>query len=150
MPSSGYGNFIEIGPLNMNLTEREHTWVKNFNLLFIDNPVGVGFSYFSDTSARMVQNNKAIGEDLVSFMKIFLGNYKEFQKIPLYIFGESYGGKMAVEFAYQLVEVRYFAFVFLRGCDRKFSFRKLTKALFLPILKELALEMLIFLPFITF
>ncbi|KAF2881564.1 hypothetical protein ILUMI_24599 [Ignelater luminosus] len=104
MPSSGYGNFIEIGPLNMNLTEREHTWVKNFNLLFIDNPVGVGFSYFSDSSARMVQNNKEIGEDLVSFMKTFLSNYKEFQKIPLYIFGESYGGKMAVEFAYQLVE----------------------------------------------
>lgn len=104
MPSSGYGNFLEIGLLNINLTERDHSWVKHFNILFVDNPVGVGFSYFSSQSAKMVQNNKEIGRDLVSFLKTFLNNHTEFQKVPLYIFGESYGGKMAVEFAYQLVK----------------------------------------------
>ncbi|KAF5298772.1 hypothetical protein FQR65_LT09641 [Abscondita terminalis] len=104
MPSSGYGNFLEIGLLNINLTERDHSWVKHFNILFVDNPVGVGFSYFSSRSAKMTQNNKEIGRDLVSFLKTFLNNHAEFQKVPLYIFGESYGGKMAVEFAYQLVQ----------------------------------------------
>ncbi|KAF5301225.1 hypothetical protein FQA39_LY10811 [Lamprigera yunnana] len=104
MPSSGYGNFLEIGPHTLNLTERNHNWVKHYNILFVDNPVGVGFSYFSSGSAKMVKNNNEIGRDLVSFLKHFLNDYKNFQKVPLYIFGESYGGKMVVEFAYQLVE----------------------------------------------
>ncbi|XP_031338715.1 retinoid-inducible serine carboxypeptidase-like isoform X1 [Photinus pyralis] len=104
MPSSGYGNFLEIGLLNINLTEKDHSWVKHFNILFLDNPVGVGFSYFSSSSVKMVQNNKEIGRDLINFLKTFLSEHEEFQKIPLYIFGESYGGKMAVEFAYQLVQ----------------------------------------------
>lgn len=105
MPSSGYGNFLEIGPFDMNLTERDHSWVKNFNILFIDNPVGVGFSYFSNDSAKMVENNQEIGLDLVTFLKRFLNKHKLFKTVPLYIFGESYGGKMAVEFAYQLSQV---------------------------------------------
>lgn len=105
MPSSGYGNFIEFGPLDLELNERNHTWIKDFNIIFVDNPVGVGFSYISDNSTRLVRNNEEIGADLMNFLKSFLSSFDEFQKVPLYIFGESYGGKMAVEFARQLHEV---------------------------------------------
>lgn len=102
MPSSGYGNFIEIGPLTLDQEPRPTTWVKDFNVVFVDNPVGVGYSYISDNNAKLVENNQEIGEDLVRFLKSFLQNFDEFQTVPLYIFGESYGGKMAVEFAIQL------------------------------------------------
>lgn len=105
MPSSCYGNFLEIGPVDLDLVEREHTWVKHFNVLFIDNPVGTGFSYFSDRSIKLATSNKEIGEDLTRFSKIFLQKFPEFQYVPTYIFGESYGGKMAVEFAQQLSSV---------------------------------------------
>lgn len=115
MPSSGYGNFLEIGPLTMNLTERNHTWVKHFNVLFIDNPVGVGFSYFSNNCTAMAENNEEIGRDLISFLKQFLNRFTKFQDIPIYIFGESYGGKMAVEFARQLSQVSLSCLTFLNG-----------------------------------
>ena len=42
---TGYGNFVEIGPLNVGLEPRNTTWLKEVNLLFVDNPVGCGFSY---------------------------------------------------------------------------------------------------------
>ncbi len=41
--STGFGNFMEIGPLDVNLKPRDTTWLKLASLLFIDNPVGTGF-----------------------------------------------------------------------------------------------------------
>ncbi|KAK9688263.1 Serine carboxypeptidase [Popillia japonica] len=120
MAASGYGNFIEIGPYNMHMKPRKHTWIKDFNILFVDSPIGTGFSYFSEKNASLLTSTIDIGRDLVSFLKKFLETHKEFQTMPLYIlkkflethkefqtmplyiFGESYGGKMAAEFAYQL------------------------------------------------
>lgn len=48
--STGYGNFAELGPLDINLKERNYTWVKDVNVLFVDNPVGTGFSYVENSS----------------------------------------------------------------------------------------------------
>ncbi|XP_018548907.1 retinoid-inducible serine carboxypeptidase-like [Lates calcarifer] len=42
---SGFGNFEEIGPLNRNLEPRKTSWVQAASVLFVDNPVGTGFSY---------------------------------------------------------------------------------------------------------
>lgn len=99
--SCGHGNFEEIGPVDVNLNERNFTWVKDMNVLFIDNPVGSGYS-FVDNLKLLTTNNKQISEDLVSFMRVFLAKHTEFQNVPLYIFSESYGGKMAAEFALDL------------------------------------------------
>lgn len=105
MASSGYGNFLEIGPLNMDMEPREHTWVKDYNILFLDNPIGVGFSYISQNKTKLVQNQKDIGNDLVKFLCKYLRKFTEFSTVPSYIFGESYGGKMAIEFALQIHNV---------------------------------------------
>lgn len=35
----------EIGPYGVGWKRRKHTWVRAANLLFIDNPVGTGWSY---------------------------------------------------------------------------------------------------------
>ncbi|XP_054724633.1 retinoid-inducible serine carboxypeptidase-like [Uloborus diversus] len=99
--STGYGNFMEIGPLDVHLNPRNSTWLKKANLLFIDNPVGTGFSYVTNKSA-LATNNKQIADDLVSTLSSILDTVPEFQKSPLYIFSESYGGKMAVDFALAL------------------------------------------------
>lgn len=95
---TGYGNFEEIGPLDTKLNPRKHTWVKDYNVLFIDNPVGTGFSYV-DNSAALTTNNSQIAKDLVKLMAGFYENFPQFKKTPLYVAAESYGGKMAVEFA---------------------------------------------------
>lgn len=115
MAASGYGNFIEIGPYNMHMKPRKHTWIKDFNILFVDSPIGTGFSYFSEKNGSLLTSTIDIGRDLVSFLKKFLETHKEFQTMPLYIFGESYGGKMAAEFAYQLEKVLLSSGCFVLG-----------------------------------
>ncbi|XP_055536684.1 retinoid-inducible serine carboxypeptidase-like isoform X2 [Wyeomyia smithii] len=97
--STGYGNFEEIGLLDSNLHDRHHAWVKKFNVLFVDNPVGTGFSYV-ESKALLTKDNKEIGQDLVIMMQHFYRLH--FHASPLHIFSESYGGRMAVEFAYGL------------------------------------------------
>ncbi|KAK3930482.1 Retinoid-inducible serine carboxypeptidase [Frankliniella fusca] len=101
--STSYGNFMELGPLDANLKRRNTTWVKHVNVLFIDNPVGTGYSYV-DHSSQLVTNNQQIAADLVAFTKTFMKTYPQFQKTPLYVFCESYGGKMTAEFALRLYE----------------------------------------------
>ncbi|XP_047355657.1 retinoid-inducible serine carboxypeptidase-like [Vespa velutina] len=96
--STSYGNFEEIGPLNTNLKARNYTWVKDYNVLFIDNPVGTGFSYVENVAAY-AKTNKQIALDLVECMKGFLKELPEFSDVPTYILTESYGGKMGAEFA---------------------------------------------------
>ncbi|XP_015927838.1 retinoid-inducible serine carboxypeptidase isoform X2 [Parasteatoda tepidariorum] len=99
--STGYGNFLEIGPLDEHLRPRNSTWLSKANLLFIDNPVGTGFSYVTNKSA-LATTNKQIADDLVTCLTSILDTVPEFQKSPLYIFSESYGGKMTVDFALAL------------------------------------------------
>ncbi|XP_026283650.2 retinoid-inducible serine carboxypeptidase-like isoform X1 [Frankliniella occidentalis] len=101
--STSYGNFMELGPLDANLKRRNSTWVKHVNVLFIDNPVGTGYSYV-DHYSQLATDNKQIAADLVAFTKGFMKTYPQFQKTPLYIFCESYGGKMTAEFALRLYE----------------------------------------------
>lgn len=61
--SSGFGNIDEIGPKDLNENDRASTWVcilcvsrrnsqlQVADLVFVDNPVGAGFSYVDDSSA---------------------------------------------------------------------------------------------------
>lgn len=101
--SSMYGNFEELGPLTLEQEERNHTWVKHYNVLFIDNPVGTGFSYVDDFSL-LTKTNAEIADDLLALMKEFYKRNPEFTDTPLHIYAESYGGKMAPEFAYVLAK----------------------------------------------
>ncbi|SPP82450.1 retinoid-inducible serine carboxypeptidase-like [Drosophila guanche] len=99
--STSYGNFGELGPIDMDSQMRHSTWVKDFNVLFIDQPLGTGFSYL-DNHTKCSENNRELGKDLVSFMNGFYSRHRVFQKVPLHIFGQSYGAKVASEFALQL------------------------------------------------
>ncbi|KAF2898896.1 hypothetical protein ILUMI_07279 [Ignelater luminosus] len=99
--STGYGNFAEIGPLDLDLKLRNHTWVKDVNVLFIDNPVGTGFSY-TDSLSALTTTNQQIAEDLVACLEGFYRRHPEFEGRPFYVASESYGGKMATDFALEL------------------------------------------------
>ncbi|XP_043286962.1 retinoid-inducible serine carboxypeptidase-like [Venturia canescens] len=96
--STGYGNFEEFGPLDLQLNPRNHTWVKDYNVLFIDNPVGSGFSY-AETPTAFAKTNAQIASDLVECIRGFYNELPKWLPVPVYITAESYGGKMTVEFA---------------------------------------------------
>ena len=67
-------------------------------MVYVDNPVGSGFSYVDDESA-LTTNVAQIGQDLLAWLNRFLGVHPEYRSRPFYIFCESYGGKMSAEFA---------------------------------------------------
>ncbi|XP_060520139.1 retinoid-inducible serine carboxypeptidase-like isoform X2 [Cylas formicarius] len=96
--STGYGNFVEIGPWDANKQPRNTTWLNYANLLFVDNPVGTGFSYV-DYPEAYATNNTQIAKDFIELLRSFYKRLPDFEKVPLYIFSESYGGKMTAEIA---------------------------------------------------
>ena len=81
--STGFGNFAEIGPLDVNLRPRNNSWLNYANLLFIDNPVGSGFSYVTSNDAY-VRNNTQIAEDLVVCLASILKVAPDFQVSGLF------------------------------------------------------------------
>lgn len=79
--------------------------VKDYNVLFIDNPVGAGFSYAESTN-HLTRTNNQIAKDTVELMRQFYKNLPKFRDVPVYITSESYGGKMAAEIALEWYKVR--------------------------------------------
>ncbi|RDX61164.1 Serine carboxypeptidase-like 51 [Mucuna pruriens] len=91
----GFGNFGEIGPLDINLKPRNFTWLRKADLLFVDNPVGTGYSYVEDSNLYVKTDEEAV-TDLTTLLAELFNNDASLQKSPLFIVAESYGGKFAV------------------------------------------------------
>ena len=96
----GVGNFLEIGSLDQNLKPRNSTWIQTANVLFVDNPAGVGFSIADYNS--VAKSIEEISDDLIIVLKTFMNEHSYFRNNPFYIFGQSYGGKMAAIFTADL------------------------------------------------
>jgi len=93
--SSMYGLFSEHGPFSVlpdgsGLSMRNVTWTNEYNVMYVDNPVGTGFSY-TESKDGFVTNQKEVGEDLLTFLTKFYELYPKFQQLPLYICGQRHG-----------------------------------------------------------
>eukprot|EP01118_Nematostelium_gracile_P007190 TRINITY_DN2326_c0_g1_i2.p1 TRINITY_DN2326_c0_g1~~TRINITY_DN2326_c0_g1_i2.p1 ORF type:complete len:427 (-),score=123.79 TRINITY_DN2326_c0_g1_i2:56-1291(-) len=99
--SSLYGDFLEMGPVDVYNNPRNTTWLQSANLLFVDNPIGAGYSYTNDNNGYAT-SDKQIGETLVNFLIQFFEKFPVFQKMPFWVFCESYGGKMTANFGVEL------------------------------------------------
>ncbi|KAH1220620.1 Serine carboxypeptidase-like 51 [Glycine max] len=91
----GIGNFEEIGPLDRSLKPRNSTWLRKADLLFVDNPVGTGYSFVEDKKLFVKTDDEAATDLTTLLIELFSGDEK-LQKSPLFIVAESYGGKFAV------------------------------------------------------
>ncbi|XP_066560291.1 retinoid-inducible serine carboxypeptidase [Amia ocellicauda] len=99
----GFGNFEEIGPLDRDLKPRNTTWIQASSVLFVDNPVGTGYSY-TDSSDALAKDVATVASDMMVLLQTFFKSHMEFQNVPFYIFSESYGGKMAAAIAQSLTK----------------------------------------------
>lgn len=102
--ATGFGNFEEIGPFAANGSRRAHTWVRHMNVLFVDAPVGAGFSW-AETAEAFSRTDAECTADLVQLMRVFYGIRPEFRGVAVHLFGESYGGKLAMELAVEWQKV---------------------------------------------
>lgn len=96
------GLFQEHGPCRItndssSVTYNRYSWNNASNVLYIDQPVGVGFSYGSET----VGTSGEAASDIWKFMQIFLkdSRFSKYATAPLAIWTESYGGHYGPTFA---------------------------------------------------
>ncbi|CAI0452735.1 unnamed protein product [Linum tenue] len=89
------GNFQEVGPLDTNLKPRNSTWLAVADLLFVDSPVGTGYSFVEEDGA-LVKTDVEAAADLTVLLQNLCNRDEKLQRSPLYIVAESYGGKFAV------------------------------------------------------
>jgi cathepsin A (carboxypeptidase C) len=89
------GLFQEIGPCLVN----EHgdgtlpnpwSWSRNSSLLFVDQPVDVGFSYIENGN-RVPRDSKEAAIDMHRFLQIFISEvFPHKRSSPVHLSGESY------------------------------------------------------------
>ncbi|PRD21474.1 UNVERIFIED_CONTAM: serine carboxypeptidase CPVL [Trichonephila clavipes] len=100
-----FGLFIENGPFvlqaNMSAKIRPYNWAESFNVIYVDNPVGAGFS-FTKTKGGYCINELDVATDLFEFLRQFYTMFPEYKKNDLYLAGESYGGKHATYLGYMI------------------------------------------------
>ncbi|XP_043283795.1 venom serine carboxypeptidase [Venturia canescens] len=94
--SSLFGLFTENGPFfvssNKTLQLRKYSWSAHHNLIYIDNPVGTGYS-FTENDAGYATNETQVGLDLHTALIQFFQLFPELQKNNFFVTGESYAGK---------------------------------------------------------
>jgi len=93
--SSLFGAFVENGPLiidaNGNFHQNNYSWTAKANMLYIDQPVGSGYSYV-ENSDGYVSTEKTMAIELYSALTQFFTLYPQYNS-NFYVFGESYAGK---------------------------------------------------------
>uniref|UniRef100_A0A3Q3VZW3 Probable serine carboxypeptidase CPVL n=1 Tax=Mola mola TaxID=94237 RepID=A0A3Q3VZW3_MOLML len=102
--TSMFGLFVEHGPyvVYKNMTgERDYAWTSRYNVLYIDNPVGTGFSFTGDEKG-FAQNQDDVGRDLYSALTQFFQLFPEYQPNEFYATGESYAGKYVPAISYYI------------------------------------------------
>ncbi|KAJ7118927.1 Alpha/Beta hydrolase protein [Mycena epipterygia] len=104
--SASLGLFMELGPctiISNNATEyNPHSWNSNANMLFIDQPVGVGFSYAE--YGETIDTTEEAAKDIAAFLAIFFESMDGLKGRALHIAGESYGGRYVPLFAAQVYD----------------------------------------------
>jgi cathepsin A (carboxypeptidase C) len=73
--SSSTGLFFELGPCSVanegqNTTFNKYSWTSSANMIFLDQPVNVGFSYAE--GGTTVNNSPVAGKDVYAFLELFL------------------------------------------------------------------------------
>lgn len=101
--SSLMGLFMELGPSSVQKDGKvkfnDFSWNANASVIFIDQPVNVGYSY----SGGSVSNTVAAGKDIYALLTLFFKQFPEYSKQGFHISGESYAGHYIPVFASEIL-----------------------------------------------
>lgn len=101
--SSLTGLFFELGPSSIGVdlkpVHNPASWNNNASVIFLDQPVNVGYSY----SSQSVSNTVSAGEDVYAFLELFFKQFPEYAERDFHIAGESYGGHYIPVFAAEIL-----------------------------------------------
>ncbi|XP_065871708.1 serine carboxypeptidase-like 18 [Euphorbia lathyris] len=98
------GLIYQIGPIQFNITGYDaglpplsyypYSWTKSASILFVDAPVGSGFSY-STTQEGWPMSDTKTGYQVYGFLKKWLIDHPQYLKQPLFVGADSYSGLSA-------------------------------------------------------
>ena len=101
--SSLTGLFMELGPSSITEDRKvkfnPYSWNANASVIFLDQPVNVGYSY----SGSSVSDTVAAGKDVYALLTLFFKQFPEYAKQPFHISGESYAGHYIPVFAAEVL-----------------------------------------------
>ncbi|OMO77961.1 Peptidase S10, serine carboxypeptidase [Corchorus capsularis] len=111
---SSFDGFVyEHGPFNFEegkpkgslptLHLNPYSWSKVSNIIYLDSPVGVGFSY-SENISTYTTGDRQTAADTHAFLLKWFELYPEFVSNPFYISGESYAGVYVPTLASEVVK----------------------------------------------
>ncbi|CAF1711727.1 unnamed protein product [Brassica napus] len=94
--SVGGGAFTELGPFyptgdGRGLRINSMSWNKASNLLFVESPAGVGWSY-SNTSSDYNTGDETTAKDMLVFLMRWFSKFPELKSRDFFLTGESYAG----------------------------------------------------------
>ncbi|MCD7446108.1 hypothetical protein HAX54_037315 [Datura stramonium] len=101
--SLGAGAMTELGPFRVN-SDGKTLWLNQFawnnvaNILFLESPAGVGFSY-SNTSSDYTTGDEKTRQDSFTFLLNWMERFPEYKHRDFYIVGESYAGHYVPQLA---------------------------------------------------
>nr|CAB3451344.1 unnamed protein product [Digitaria exilis] len=121
--SVAYGASEEIGPFRIKpngtgLFLNKYSWNREANLLFLESPAGVGFSYTNTTSDLKTMGDERTAQDALQFLISWMSRFPQYRHRDFYIAGESYAGHYVPQLARKIVEYNKaspYPFINLKG-----------------------------------
>ncbi|KAI9117604.1 hypothetical protein K1719_011770 [Acacia pycnantha] len=107
--SVAYGASEEIGPFRINKTGsslylNKYAWNREANILFLESPAGVGFSYTNTSSDLKTTGDKRTAQDALIFLIRWMSRFPHYKYREFYIAGESYAGHYIPQLAKQIYD----------------------------------------------
>ncbi|CAL5081823.1 unnamed protein product [Urochloa decumbens] len=110
--SLGFGAMKELGPFRVNpdgtLRRNKHSWNNLANVIFLESPAGVGFSFSRNTTDYETVGDRRTAEDTYVFLVKWLERFPEYKGRDFYISGESYGGHYVPQLATVILAMNRF------------------------------------------
>ncbi|KAF5206765.1 Serine carboxypeptidase-like [Thalictrum thalictroides] len=112
--SIALGEAEEIGPFHVNadgksLYVNPYSWNQVANILFLDSPVGTGFSYTNDPSELLTNGDQRTADDSLVFLLKWFERFPQYKGRDFYITGESYAGHFIPQLAQAIVRYKWSA-----------------------------------------
>ncbi|KAJ9689073.1 hypothetical protein PVL29_014629 [Vitis rotundifolia] len=106
--SIAYGQSEEIGPFHIKedgktLYLNPYSWNQVANILFLDSPVGVGFSYSNTSSDVSTNGDMRTAKDSLAFLLKWFERFPQYKGRDFYITGESYAGHYVPQLSQAIV-----------------------------------------------
>jgi vitellogenic carboxypeptidase-like protein len=105
--SSLLGLMMENGPLRIQpdgtTKPNPYAWTNDYRVLYVDNPIGTGFSYVLN-EAGYLDAQPAVANELYTAIDMVLATYPHLAGVDVYVAGESYAGKWIPSIAHRILQ----------------------------------------------